>query len=263
MAAQPKPNQQNRSTFLIPTKTKTKKHTPRKPQSHQEPNPKAQSHPESSKIAPEDVKPEINADQQTHKHDQQPETQASAVNEGEKSVNEGQTVPNNAPVPNKSSKTPGLPVNKPGTKTMTPQQIKSAAYKNAFVDALTDGVPSADILKIFAGLATNKEALAVLTPVLPQLFKVIVSGSLIRGTAGSTDRATVMNMLGMPWSPGRRFAPGASDAGVRTPAARVQDWSGRFERAMNGAMPAEVRHTLGTLMADDDEISAFSPEIEE
>lgn len=144
-----------------------------------------------------------------------------------------------------------------------PREVKSHSHQNAFVGALIDGVEPAEILKIFAGLATNKEALAVLAPILPQLFRVIVSGSLIRGSTGSTDRATVMSMLGMPWSPGRRFAPGASDAGVRTPAARVQDWSDRFERAMNGAMPAEVRHTLGTLMADDDEISAFSPEIEE
>lgn len=176
---------------------------------------------------------------------------------------EGQTVPNKAPLPNNAPKKPPPPENKLGTKRLTPQQIKSSAYKSAFVDALIDGVEPAEVLKIFAGLATNKEALAVLTPVLPQLFKVIVSGSLVRGTSGATDRVTVMNMLGMPWSPGRRFAPGASDAGVRTPAARVQDWAERFERAMNGAMPAETRHTLGTLMGDDDEISAFSPEIEE
>ena len=73
--------------------------------------------------------------------------------------------------------------------------------KPEHLDALVDILIGQDdaIIRVFEGLVTNREALALIHGLPPDMFRNIVAGRLLSGPSGAGDRSILMNMAGMPW----------------------------------------------------------------
>lgn len=176
-------------------------------------------------------------------------TQASmATSKGEPTA--ASTVPQHAQPPLSAPQSPSQHPKQPEKQPNTTKPTKVKTIRKSPPDSAREGVsllPAAvttlldpiEAIEFFRTHSTNTAAFDLLAPHLPAMMTTIISGAMIRGTAGYQDRMTVMRMLGAPFTPSSSTR---GDLGQQVEALtdRFSKAVSRVERRLSGPKPVTV-----------------------